>query len=786
VSGQVTGRAMVRPVRLGMVFKPSLDVFRLGTAQATLLWGGLYQPFFDPSDISRLVQTAARLGVDVLWALDNESASQQAAELDGYCWRGRDDWSPLAPAKDYMSFRLLGPERLLDEVPHDAWVLPDWDAEDPLADLFSAWFGSYDASDQGIHLARDFAVRSTKVRIDPAASLPASMSSWVTPILATGAAVDYTGVSPGAGFVVVDPSDVTTLMALWNLRAYGGTVFPWPMNHEGRVLNAAKRWLEQLRESGSLDRWRSGDGRPLDPRIDVWLATDPRQPLDPTKPPNPINPPTPLTEFLSDAGVVPMTYPFGGVAELLVGWRDIHPFMTRFSNDFSQPVAPDGRTINLPVPRIGASGEERGRSRGDVMAITLQINNVTGVKPDRTFSVANVRLLASLLSPYDGTLLQFDRPTADGRVLSISSHDQTVSISAVPSIAMFNKLIEATGWDGSQPPGGVFVTRLIERLGGKGSTIANQPGARAGLVEVARSPHGRPSGAIVERIKQYQGSWPDSLASSQVRSDYPGTIFRYLLAREILRPSLPVTCPHCTATVAVRPEDLATHMRCEMCLEDFSLGLALGAKANGRNDWLYQLAGHVDQARLSEALPVMAALQVLTSSWSISPSTIPHVLGWKVRGPNVDCEVDIATILHDRGMPTVIVGEAKSHLTSIDANDLANLEKIQYHIRSRGIECFVLVAVMRGLREEEIDILRNFATRPPTTLPNQSAINPVLPIVLTEKDLSIHQFDEHPMRWSPSDGVVGLARESCRRNLGMTTLENAYDAKGFYSRPRWS
>ena len=38
-----------------------------------------------------------------------------------------------------------------------------------------------------------------------------------------------------------------------------------------------------------------------------------------------------------------------------------------------------------------------------------------------------------------------------------------------------------------QTPGGVFVTRFIERLGGPGSTVANQPGARAALLEVARS-----------------------------------------------------------------------------------------------------------------------------------------------------------------------------------------------------------------------------------------------------------------------------------------------------------
>ena len=470
-----------------------------------------------------------------------------------------------------------------------------------------------------------------------------------------------------------------------------------------------------------------------------------------------------------------------------MGWRGHHPFTTSFSHSFSQPIDSDKRTINIPIPRIDGTSEPRGRPRGDVIAIQLELSSVTGIRPDWTFSIPNVRKLAPFLIDYDETLLHFDRPTADGRALSISSSAQTISISAVPSIAIFNKLIESSGWSGHQTPGGVFLTRLIERLGGPGSTIANQPGARAGLIDVARSQRGCPSGAIIQYIRKYQGSWPDPFASSQARSNYPGQVFRYLLARGILRPVLPVGCPHCTTSTAVRPEDIATQMKCEMCLQEFPLGLALGISSGKSHDWLYQLAGHVDQSRLSEALPVMATLQVLTSYRYLSPSIVPYVLGWTIQGPSLSCEVDIAAVIVERGLPIVIVGEAKHHRGSIDANDLSNLKRIQHHIREIGVECFIVIAVLRDLRQEEIDALREFANRPPSTLPFRSSIEPVLPIVLTEKDLSVTQLaEEHPMRWTPPDGVVGLAKESCRRNLGMIiTLENAFDGGEFYFQPRW-
>jgi hypothetical protein len=559
-------------------------------------------------------------------------------------------------------------------------------------------------------------------------------------------------------------------MTFWNQRARGAKVFPWPDAHERRVLPAARAWLQQLLDGGELRRWTSGDDKLLGPRIWVWVTRDSSQP------------PEALAELITSVGANPIT----GPPDSAYGWKGDHPFTTGLSDSFSQPVDDNGRTVDIPVPRISESSELRRLPRGDVVALQVEITSAVGNRQDWTFAVPNVRSLASFLAEYDGVMLHFDRPTADGRVLSASSSAQTVSISAVPSVAIFGKLVEQNGWNAHQTPGGVFVSRLIERLGGPRSTIANQPGARAGLLEAARSPQGRPSGAIIQRIRQYQGAWPGALASSRARADYSGSVFRYLLARGILRPTLPISCPHCTTSTAVRPEDLTTQMKCEMCLQDFPLGLALGMSTNGRNDWHYQLAGHVSEDRLRETLPVMAALQVLTSFRHLSPAVVPHVLGWKVQGPGVDCEVDVAAVLDDRGLPVVVAGEMKRHLKSIDANDLRNLDQIQRHFRSQGVECFILAGVLRQLRPEEVAALRELAQRPPTTLPSRSSIEPVLPIVLTERDLSVPEFEGHPNQWAAGDGIVGLARESCRRNPGMTSLEDAIDNDGFYFEPRWS
>ena len=88
----------------------------------------------------------------------------------------------------------------------------------------------------------------------------------------------------------------------------------------------------------------------------------------------------------------------------------------------------------------------------------------------------------------------------------------------------------------------------------------------------------------------------------------------------------------------------------------------------------------------------------------------------------------------------------------------------------------------RGRNEDPPGIRPATASDPPCRLGYRA----VLPIVLTERNLSATRYDQHhPSTWSPPDGVIGLAKESCQRNLGMTGLEAAQDEEGFYFRPQW-
>jgi hypothetical protein len=210
-------------------------------------------------------------------------------------------------------------------------------------------------------------------------------------------------------------------------------------------------------------------------------------------------------------------------------------------------------------------------------------------------------------------------------------------------------------------------------------------------------------------------------------------------------------------------------MRCDLCGSDFALGLALGGSA-GRSDWLYRLAGNISREKLEETLPVMAVLSILRSYRYHSYGS-PSIAGLNVTGPGVDCEVDLAIALWESHPPLVVLAEVKSH-KKIDSKDVENLTKLQTHLRSRGVECFILLATLQQrFSDDEITAIRNAIIDPVETLGH--VVNPVLPIVLTRRELSAPEHhDDHPMGWAdPGSGLVTVATESCRRNIGLDSID---------------
>jgi hypothetical protein len=751
-SGQVSGIVILRPVRLGLVFKPTIDSLRRAVESATSTWGGMYYAFLSPDNADESLSLARRLGVDALWPMDEDFLSQRLCNSEGYHWFGFG--GPFEYSTGTLDTGLLDAGWLLDDSSVERFVLPCWSDEDLLRDLFAVWFGAYEGSEhsQGVNAA--FAQRAEKLTIDPAGPIP-GITGALSPIDLTALEIEYRGLEASCGVLVLDPQNPRDLLQFWNLRATGNLVFPWPKGFEGRVQAAGDTWLQQALANNRLHTPQSGSGIKLGPFVDVWLGEGQS------------DTPRELTSMLERHGIG--AHP--GMLEQPTGWTGHHPLATSLSRTFTSPVDPGEHAFSVALPLFWPSLGRRGRRSG---VLAAQLSGLSGANlgPRWTANIPNVRDLSTLLRGYWNVGEPFQYPTHDGLALGVSAASDSVTLGLVPSFSIFERLLRDSGWKCSQSDDGRFATQLVELLGGAGSDAANQPAVRAVLRKAARSQHGLHIQALVQVASDNKGNWPSALLAISP-ADYPARVVNYLLFRKMLHPVLPVKCPNCATTSPLRPDDLATELRCPMCSEPFPLGFAFGAAAK-RPDWRYRLAANVPDERLSGALPVMAVLNVLSSFGSLSSRSAPHVLGLQIDGSDISCEVDVALATNDGGTAAVIMGEVKSYGVPIDSNDLANLRKVQQFLRTKNVNCYVLAATLReSLSPEEIADLRAFCEGSGTILARYS-LEPLLPIVLTGNDLSVPQYtDEHPGRWTRAGwGIANIALESCKRNLGLADIRH--------------
>ena len=762
-SGQVSGSVFLRPVRVGHVFKPSLDALLRAIENATCSWGGVHHAMLsaDQSDSEGLARS---LGVDVLHPADDYHLSKRLAEKPGFNWTG---WhGPFEVSDSPLQARLLDASWLMAEA-GGVLRLPNWSDEDHLSALFAAWFGRYPDSEVGRGLHEGFLARGYEAPLDIAK--PIEMSDDLTPIGLTKLEVTHQTDDAAIGIIALDAGSPADLMQFWNLRSLGSDVFPWATGFEARLLPAAESWLDAMSSTGRIPAPRSGDGHELSPTLRVWqgesLAKIPED----------------LVGLVESKGISVWLDVFHRPRQ----WRGSHPLEPETSRSFTATVDNTTHSFGFGLPRFRDMYGQRFRSTG-VVAAQISIDSETSTGPGWSTIVPNFRDLSPVLSRFASLGQPFTYATHDGRALGVSNDAETASINLVASMKMFEWLFRDSGWTCTQSDSGRFATRLIELLGGPSTEVANQPAVREILGKAARSATGLKLPALIGAAEQTRGTWPGGLMVLN-EEDYPNQVVRYLLARKILHPVLPVRCPSCATVSILRPEELETEVSCVLCSERLPLGLALGLKAR-RTEWHYRLAPNVPQQRLAEALPVMASLNVVSSASSEFSPAAPHVLGLELKGPELSCEIDIALGANDRGPPAFVLGEVKSFRDEIDLHDLTNLETVARYLRNRGLDCYVLVATLReALRPEVIKGLRARCERCGSS---ESRLNlePLLPIVLTERDLSVPRFSDNHLTSSRGRGfgLAALAFESCHRNLGLVDIQGWPQQDGEGWRFRWT
>jgi len=776
----VSGSVQIRPVRVALAVAPNMEALRCAVQLATSAWGGMYYPLVSTDDFDVARELARISASDVIVPVDAgagtySDAGRDLAKLPGFGWGAGGTWGPFEPPTPHLSSRLLGPEANLQSssAPRSR---PVWLSNDPLAALYCVWFGEYGDSAYENGLQATFDAETVLKTLALGIPFPSPNDS-ISPLALTALNIEYAGLHSETGIVVVDPDNPKDLIRLWNLRALGNHVFPWPIGHEASFIKACQDWVRAAKESGRIHRWvRGGDGSGFD-CISVWT------------PPNSDASTPAAFEEIARAENLEVHHGID-IFSVPPRSRESHPLATAYRRRFSLTI-PDGEySVAVPLPTAPFSLQGDIDEPDRIVVAQISILQESGLGSGKTFAVPNARKISPLLSSWVNYPEVFCRPAGEGLAMGVSASAEQAYIRAVPTEAIIEKILEGSKWTTSRSPSGRFATQLIELLGGPRSTAGNQPAVRWVLDTAARSPHGHLIPVLIDSAKKAQGDWPNRIFSrDEANRDYPAGVVRYLLARKLLRPVLPVECPECATKGYLTPESLATDYSCDMCGKVNPLGFILALKNSA--PWHYKTASTLTAEQIAETMPIMATVNVLHALFGAvgGGSEIPYVLGLKVReGKAWECEVDLVLLANNRGAPVVIIGEVKSYRDPISATDLANLSKVQQYFRSEGIECIILAATLREKFEgDELQALRNACTQSPgRPLDRFASLRPTLPIVLTARDLSAPEHTEHhPTRWGVYDALE-RAEASCRRNLGLSDMDYVGDIGGSNWRLSWT
>ncbi|WP_328550294.1 hypothetical protein [Streptomyces sp. NBC_00366] len=628
-----------------------------------------------------------------------------------------------------------------------------------MALLFSAWFGEYGVTEYERDIASRFSAVSEEIHIESGAPLP-DLGDSITAVTLTSLDVKNSHDEYEFGFIVIDPRNIEHLIYFWNLRALGASVWPWPVGSGERVRDSALAWLSRAIDSGKVPETRSGSGQTR-LRANVWIPPGGTAEL-----------PEELEEMLSRHEV--SIWKQVGDFTAPSGWVGSHPMDTDYSRSFDVSVTEDEHTVTVPLPSLPHKKGPGQRFWPKIVAAQVSVFHESGFGPDLTFSVPHSRLLDALLSPFPRNHPEvFHRATHDGRAIGVSFDSEAVELGVVATSSVFEALLHGDNWSFERSDNGRFSTRLIELLGGVGSDAANQPSVRRVLDDAARSPHGQPIARLISIARRNQGVWPGEVAPEEAVAEYPKHVVYRLLARKLIRPTLPVRCPACATTSYLSPEELVTDIKCDMCSKTHPLGFILGLSGKAQ-DWHYRPAGALTAERIAETMAVMASKNVLREILSPSGGAVGGVLGLKISaGKKWSCEIDVSLFSSRYGVPTAVIGEIKSYRDPITVTDLSNLALVQDRLRCNRLEAVIVIGTLRDeLDFDEIHAIRDACENAPSERVYSGELRPALPIVLTSADLSVPMFNrQHPLSWSHSFDILHLAEESCRRNLGLMSLE---------------
>lgn len=765
-----------RPLRIGWVIKSGdFDAFRRVAKFSHTLWGGRFNPILmsDREEEARRLIDLYR--VDLLLPVGNDDEVKSFPKkfphlinpffhdsifIGGEKERKRaqllDIHNALVHLRDKPEWKAIN---------DGGFRIYNWQADDPLADVFLTQFGSFPSPDEiGIDYREILTqgVDAAEFDLDPASQIPADILDHPSiSYLSRHALERHYGVQAGwdsPGFFVGDATDLDDLVCHWNLRAADIALWFVDPAHLGRYSEIIPAWEKAMRQSVShRHEW--------DRRVAAWTR---RESIEEARQP-----------------FVEMQLTVCPVSEHNWNGHNVRPPMMSFEQ----------------VSVLGVFGRERGQPR-----VSFSLSN----KPfcgDTWFHsqhlVASVSFISRLYGdeqytlkpPYLPELNEFYARTMHCQYnklrieserigIVIDAADTDAWLCALPVADLCERIFGMAGYTTKLSNGGLITRQLISRLGGlQGARVFKIPGVRRllrthgptasftkdGAVQlIGKKDPENPNAKFSDHLDLYIEQRPRGTKLK------PNDVFGHLVEKGLFRIGADLTCPSCRMSSWITLDVLKQHVVCELCGHEYDATRQL---MDGT--WHYRRSGVLGAERNAQgSIPVALTLQQLetTLSGGLNDGVYSLSLELTKNGQaRNECEVDFVWVI-PRPYPrktVIILGECKDRgPIALDEfeRDIENLRRVADALPRKRFKTFILLAKLNPFTPEEIDRAKTLNTecQQRTILLTARELEPYHVYERTKVEFDIYGYGSTPEDLSNTTSKIYFTAPQAQAGSGAT------------------
>lgn len=693
-----------RPVRIGWCVRDgNFDDLRRALLTTHALWGGRYNPIIPIADRDFARQLVELFRVDALCPVVDATELQEFARSFSYLpWPGFHEdifisgegsfWPTFLDI--YHPARRLYEERIKGEKdPGVSALLFEWAADDPLADVFLASFGSYlPAAEIHIDYA-SFVIRHLRGHMKSIARdgrVPPEAYDKLTANALCGYNLEgdrWLG-RDNPGLYVGRAQDFSELVYFWNLRAAGIRLVFYDPSYDSRIGDSKNAWIQRLLQrppdpEGWKDRiavWFRGDEPGIDIKQlggkallcratpDVWSGSNVRPPL--------------------------MRFPAkSALASLSVGTTSPSmSFQLPPKPFYDEPEFHNQQVVVTVKPLIQAGDEEH----TFWTPFSPELNEFYGREAYFMWNAARVE--------------------AEGLgIITEITHD-SLSIHALSKRKLIAKIFESCGMSCEPSLPGRVASRVIEQVGGiQGCRVFKIAGVRkliekysvldsfmrteaTGMIGQRDPQTGRPNFATYEDLY---------IEPRDTAKLTPEDVLNYLLKQGVFRVGLNLKCTRCELIFWKHVDDVATKTTCEFCGAEFDVTPQLQDR-----DWAYRRSGVFGREDNQQgSVPVVLTLQQLDTVLQSKPRILSTAFEIKPKSANVlPCETDFVVLAQaypiDDLKIELALGECKSGGGTITEDDVAKLSRVADAFSNERIRPYLVFAKTGSFTQDEVERCR--------------------------------------------------------------------------------